>query len=207
MKTSLIWQRSWCWGKAVDSSLSSPQPTLHSLACSLLVQFLDHLWREASWLLFAVRPTCFFVWTSALSHLPECNSSFLTSYHCLLHVILPPFFLLWFLLSSLILKYKIFCFLPRCLIFFCLFGICLLWVLSDKTSCINSSLWCTKSQCTCTTCCLCTWLFLLSPRMAQVIARVELLLLEKEEITQPVPTTVSYEKSLLFWSLLPWLPN
>lgn len=103
-------------GSRFFTFLSSPQPTLHSLACSLLFQFLDHLWREASWSSFAVRQTCFFTRTSALSLLPECSSSFLTSSHHLMHVILAPFSAL--VPGSLVLQYKIFSFRPRYLIYF-----------------------------------------------------------------------------------------
>lgn len=89
---------------------------------------------------------------------------------------------------------------------FLLFRTCHLWIISGKTSCINNSLWCAVNV-QVTTGCLCTWLFSLSPCIAQGIVRAEHLLLEKEEITQPSPNTISYEKSLMFCSLVAQLPD
>lgn len=186
-------------GNIFFSFLSSLQPTLHSLACGLLFQFL-HLWREASWLSFAVRQSCFLVWISALSYWVQ--------FFCLLTAYCTSFSLLsllWFLglLSFCGTKFSAF-FLGASS--FLLFKTCHLWIISGKTSCINNSLWCAVNV-QVTTGCLCTWLFSLSPCIAQAIVRAEHLLLEKEEITQPSPNTISYEKSLMFCSLVPQLPD
>lgn len=120
----------------MDSSLSFPAPNLPYIPWCVVYQLVDHLWREASWL-FAVRQIGFFVWSSAPSLLPEWNSSFWTS-HPLLHVILPPFSAL--VLLSFLEPNSLLC--PSKTHVFCLFGTSLFWILSGKTSFINSSLLC-----------------------------------------------------------------
>lgn len=121
-------------GSRFFTFISRSKPTLHSLVCSLP---LCRSPLERGFLIIHSQTDCFFVWSSALSLLPEWNSSLWTS-HSLLPVILPPF-------SALVLLLFLVCNFLLCPLkthLFCLFGTCLFGVLSGKSSFINSSLLC-----------------------------------------------------------------